>query len=264
MKVSIEETATLERVNYEANWTIAQITPGLEICLRDDVVFTSSEVFPSPDMNHACLLQATVETVDELIIAIINYFSAKELPPTIFISPACTPPDLPQRLADHGFESGDKEAWMTLDNLSERDLPLLNPTVLVKQITRSEVMTFASTFMAGFEMPLELAPSMAYLIEPSVGLPSVRHYLAYIDGQPVGTYSLICHKHYGIIGSASVVPAFRRKKAARNLTISAIKTAQQQGVNTLMLQTTAGFLLERLLGICGFRKVFTRIAYTLS
>lgn len=264
MKASIEEIAALERVNYEANWAIAQITPGLEICLRDEVVFSRSELFPSPDTNHACLVQATAETIDDLIIEIINYFNAKELPPVIFVSPACTPADMPQRLADHGFESGDKEAWMTLDNLSKRDVPPLNPEVLVKQITRAEVMTFAATFMAGFEMPLELAARIADLIEPSVGLPGVHHYLAYIDGQPVGTYSLVCHRHYGIIGSASVVPAFRRKKAVTNLTIAAVKTAQQQGVDTLLLQTTAGLLLERLLGIYGFKKIFTRVAYTLS
>ena len=115
MKISVEEIATLERANYEANWAIAQITPGLDVCLRNDVVFTSSEVFPSPDTNHACLVQATAETVDDLISEIIAYYTAKELPPVIFVSPACTPSDLSRRLAGYGFEKGDKEAWMTLD-----------------------------------------------------------------------------------------------------------------------------------------------------
>ena len=264
MKTSIEEIATLERANYEANWAIAQITPGLEICLRNDVVFTSSEVFPSPDTNHACLVQATAETIDDLILEIIDYFAAKELPPVIFISPACTPTDLPQRLANYGFDSGDKEAWMTVDNLLKRALPPLSPKVLVRQITGAEVMTFATTFMTGFEMPLELASNMANLIEPSLNLPGVHHYLAYIDEQAVATFSLICYKHYGTIGSAAVVPAFRRKKAVTNLAIEAVKTAQQHGVDTLLLQTTGGFLLERMLGIYGFKKMFTRVAYTLS
>ena len=263
MNVISEEIAALERANYEANWAVAQITPGLEVILRDDVVFTSSEIFPSADTNHACLLQTTAETVDNLIIEIINYFTAKELTPAVFVSPACTPSDLPQRLTSHGFKISDKETWMTVDNLSKRDIPPLSPKVLIRQITKAEVMTFANTFMAGFEMPLELAPSMAYLIEPSVGLPGVYHYLAYIDEQPVGTYSLICHKHYGILGSAGVVPAFRRKKVVTNLAIKAVLTAKQQGVDTLMLQTTAGFLLERLLTFYGFKKTFTRTAYTL-
>ena len=264
MKVPVEEIAALERANYEANWAIAQITPGLDIWLKDDVILTSSVSFPSPDTNHACLVQATAETIDSLILEIIAYFTAKELAPVIFVSPACTPADLPQRLADHGFESGDKEAWMTVDNLAKRDIPSLKTKVLVSQITRAEVMTFATTFMTGFEMPLDLTATMANLIEPSLNLPGVYHYLAYIDAQPVATFSLICYKHYGIIGSASVIPAFRRKKAATSLAIEAIKTAQQQGVDTLLLQTTAGFLLERLLGIYGFKKVFTRVAYTLS
>jgi len=263
MSISIAEIAALERANYEANWAVAQITPGLEVILRADVVYTSSELFPSADTNHACLLQATAETVDNLIIEIIDYFTTRALHPTIFLSPACTPPDLPHRLTRLGFEINDHETWMTVDNLQKRALPPLSPRVLVRQISGAEVMTFAQTFVAGFELPPEFAGALAGLIAPAVGLPGVYHYLAYSDGEPVGTYSLICHKHYGILGSAGVAPAYRRKKVVTNLTITAAQTAKQQGIDTLLLQTTAGFLLERLLAIYGFSKAFTRTAYVL-
>jgi hypothetical protein len=47
------------------------------------------------------------------------------------------------------------------------------------------------------------------------------------------------------------------------LTVAAAQQAQEDGVDTLVLQTSAGFLLERLLRIYGFKKVFTRTSYTL-
>jgi hypothetical protein len=46
--------------------------------------------------------------------------------------------------------------------------------------------------------------------------------------------------------------------------IQAVADAQQQGVDTLILQTTAGARLERLLRIYGFKKIFSRVGYTLS
>ncbi len=97
-----------------------------------------------------------------------------------------------------------------------------------------------------------------------MGLPGIHHYLGYLDGEPVATFSLICHQRLGILGSAGVVPAHRRKGIISDLAIEATQTARQQGVERLLLQTTVGFLLEKLLNFYGFKKVFTRVSYSLS
>jgi N-acetylglutamate synthase-like GNAT family acetyltransferase len=118
--------------------------------------------------------------------------------------------------------------------------------------------------LVAFELPGELEPFMVQLTEPSVGLPGVFHFVARQDEQSIGTCSLICYQDVGILGGAGVIPAHRGSKAVTNLIFKAGKLAQEQGVDRLLLQTTAGTLLERLLRISGFKRMFTRTAYTLA
>ncbi len=258
-----ERIVELEWANYAASLPSAAVTPGMEVILREDLILTRCTIFPTPDVNHACLLRTPPEAADALIDEIITYFQSQELPPTVFLSPACTPRDLPQRLAAHGFvRQESEEAWMVLD-IRNISIPDLYPAVPIKQITKQDALTFAEIFMEAFEMPTDAAPAMAQLLEPSINLPGFHHYLALVQGQPVGTCSLICHETFGILGSAGVVPAHRRSGAVTNLTITAITEARREGVEALILQTAAGTLLERLLSISGFKKLFTRVCYTL-
>lgn len=263
MDISQPYIAQLEWANYAATLPIAQVTPGLEIRLGEEAILTSNVLFPYADVTHACLLRATPETAEPLIEQVIDYFRARELPTTIFISPACTPPDLPERLERRGFVKNEgEEAWLIWPHLDQTVVPPFESSVKVKPVSRTDVPLFVETMMLAFEMPAELGPYMVQLTEPSVGLPGIHHYLALVDEQPVGTCSLMCYQEYGIIGGAGVIPAYRGSQAARNMAICVAREAQAQGVETLLLQTAAGAPLERFLRIGGFKKIFTRTSYT--
>ncbi|HET89462.1 MAG TPA: N-acetyltransferase [Chloroflexi bacterium] len=260
----VTRIAELEWANYAATQVTAQVTPGLDVTLREDVVITTSQVFPSPDANHACLLRTTPPAADGLIAEIVDHFQSQGLPPTIFLSPACTPADLAERLLARGFvRQEEEEAWVVLENLRDFEIPALSLRVQVRPITADETLTYAQIFVAAFELPDEFAPYLAQLLAPSVGLPAVRHYLALLDGQPVGILSLLCYEGFGVIGSGGVLPAHRRSGAAFNLTIQAGREARERGIDTLMGQTAGGAPLERLLRISGFKTAFTRTCYTL-
>ena len=101
------------------------------------------------------------------------------------------------------------------------------------------------------------------MLESCIDVPGVYHYLAFLDGQPVGTCSLLCHENFAILGSVGVVSAHRNSGPATNLAIRAATEAQELGSDTLILQTTAGTKLERLLRISGFKRLFVRSCYTL-
>lgn len=265
MSSASEQIENLERANYAAMRGIAQATPGLDLVLRDDVVITSSTAFPAPDTTHACLLQAAPQKADDLITEVIRYFESRDLPTTIFVSPACTPADLSARLLRRGFTRQEaEEAWLVLKDLASIEIPKTIANISVRQITRQEASTFANTFMSAFELPVDFAPYMAQLLEPCIDLPEVYHYLASAGEEVIGTCSLLCHNSFGILGSVGVVPAHRKNGAATNMAIKAINEAIEQGVDTLMLQTMAGTRLERLLRISGFKKAFVRTCYTLS
>jgi N-acetylglutamate synthase-like GNAT family acetyltransferase len=112
-------------------------------------------------------------------------------------------------------------------------------------------------------MPVDFAPCLAQMLEPSLDLPGTVHYMAELDGQPAGVISLLCNDQFGVLGSAGVAPAFRRRGAIYALAAAAGIEAQQRGIETLIVQTTAGMSLERLLRISGFRQAFTRACYVL-
>lgn len=265
MNISKSQVAELERINYEAIGAIAAVTPGVELWLRDDVIITSNEAFPYADATHACLLQATPPTLDNLIAEIIDYFQAKGLPPTIFVSPACMPADLTECLIRRDFApQTEVEAWLAFEHLLNFAVPPLGLKIAVEPITKANVAAFVKAMLTAFEMPGELEPFMVQLTEPSVGLPGVFHFVALLDGQPIGTCSLICYQKFGILGGVGVVPAHRGSGAVTNLIFKAARIAQEQGVEVLLLQTAAGTLLERLLRMGGFKRMFTRVAYTLA
>lgn len=261
----MQQIVELERANYAAILPIARVTPGLSVILRDDVIIISSETFPTPDTTHACLLQATPERTDRLIAEVTDYFEVRSLAAAIYLSPACVPADLPEHLARRGFVRQEaEESWLVLDDLLNFPIPGMSPRGEIRQIEKEQAATFAAVFMEALQMPVEFAPYMAQLMEPSVKLDGVYHYLAFAGDRPIGTCSLICHENFGILGSAGVLPEHRKGGAATNLAIQAAIQARARGVDTLMLQTTAGTWLERLLCMSGFKKVFVRACYTMT
>ena len=265
MTIDTNRIAELERVNYCATLSSADATPGLEVIIRDDVIITSSEVFPAPDANHACLLRATHSSADTLIGEITEHYHSRGLPAIIALSPACTPADLTQRLSESGFsKQGPLEAWMTLDNVLNRNTPDPFEGVTVQRIGPRQAEVFSQIYAEVFGLSPEYAPAMAQVLEPTLDLPNVFHYLAAIDGEPIGTFSLLHYETFGVVGSAGVTKRFRRSGAATNLVIQAVREAQRLRIETLIQQTEAARPLERLLRITGFERVFTRTYYQLN
>jgi hypothetical protein len=261
---SIQRIADLEEANYAATLITAQVTSGLTVSLRDDVIMTTSETLPSPDTNHACLLQSSPEHIDNLLDEITDHFRSRDRPTTIFVSPACRPSSLEDLLRARGFRKlREQEAWMVMEDLQRAVIPQPSPKVHVRQIGTDQALAIAQVFVTAFEMPTDFAPGMAQLLAPSIGLPGIHHYLALVDDRPVGTCSLLCYGSYGVLGSAGVVREHRGSRVATSLASRAVTDAKQSGVTTLMLQTAAGTALERFLRISGFKRAFTRVCYML-
>lgn len=266
MTLDLKRVVELEWANYAALVASAQASHNtIEVIMRADVILNSSLALPLPDANHACLLRATPETADELISEIVDYFKAKAMPPLIWLSPACTPADLPQRLQARGFVAQpDTEAWMLKEHVQKWKAPALAGDIVVRAIGKAEAPLFAQTMVAAFEMPAELAPLLAQALEPSIGLAGNTYYIAYVDGQAAATLSLMCYQTYGTIGTAGVVKAHRGTRLMYTLANSVGLDAQRQGVDTIFLQTTLGPLFERFLRICGFGPAFRRTGYMLT
>ena len=265
MKIDLERIAALERANYLGMEPVAVVTPGLEVILREDMILTSSQTYPSPDANHACLLRTDAQKVDGLIEEVITYFTAREMPPVVLVSPACLPDDLPRRLMARGFKRQEPdETWMFMDRLQSRTAPRIESKVKVRTISREEARLFAGVMVASYDMPAEYVDSLAELFAPSIGAPGVMHFLAFMGDKPVATLTLMRCQDIATIGSAGVLPEYRGGRTIFNMAVEVLLEAQRQGVETVLLQTSLGAIFERFLRICGFACAFKRTTYILT
>lgn len=266
MGTAIERVAELEWANYAATLSSARVTPGLDVMLRDNLILTSTVFLPTRDGNHACLLRSPPWGADDLIAEVTDFFRSRELPVAVYLSPACSPNDLTERLSEKGFcKQPEEESWMVLEGLPAFDIPSPCPGKTVRPVTRSEIGLFAEVFMGAFDMPGDLAAVVVQLLEPGMALPNVHHYLALDEEeQPIGTCSLLCYESFGVLGSAGVLREHRGRGTATALAVRAATDARKLGVETLMLQTAADTPLERFLRISGFKRAFTRSCYTLD
>lgn len=262
---NLSEVARLELINYQALVPVADVTPGLDLTLREDVILTSSQVFPAPDTTHACLLRAGDEAADSLLAEIIGYFRERGLPTHIYLSPACTPSDLADRLRNRGFEPHEHtESWVVLDDLAEIEFRSQRDDLELQPVGADEALIFAQTFLSAFEQPDDFAPYLAEMFKPSMGLPTAFHFLARLDGQPIGTASLVICEQHGIIGSTGILPEYRKTKAGVELFRAVYAAAQQQQVTTLFAQTRTGSTAEQLMLANNFRRAFVRQGFTLD
>ena len=266
MDLDLQKFIEYERVMPLCMQPLIEAMPGLDVVLRDDLALMYTPHYPSPDANQAFLLRASEDTVEALINEVTEYYQTREMSPAIYVSPACTPVDLPKRLLQRGFVKQEPdESWLMYEHLQTAKNVKPDPKIEVRQIGKSEVGQFAEVMAAAYEMPAEWIPTLVTSVGPSVGQPNIYHYLAFVNQEPLATLSLMCHKDYAIVGSAGILPKYRGSSIMFNLTANVLLgPARQKGVDTILLQTTLGPIFERFLRICGFKLAFRRTGYLLA
>jgi hypothetical protein len=266
MDLTPQKIAELELIIPTVAQGLAEVVPGVEVLLRDDIVILSSHSFPSADINRAYLFRATPDHVDVLIDEVVDFFRARDLPAIIMVSPACTPGDLPQRLESCGFVRQElDEAWMILEGLQKVRIPKIDKTVIVKRVeNRGDVETFAKVMTGAYDMPVDWTPFLAQMLEPTLSVPGFEHYLAFVKGVPAATLTLMRHGQYVTIGSGGVLPEYRGTRTIYNTAVDVIAEAKRDGVETVVGQTSLGPKFERYLRIGGFKLAFRRTEYKLE
>jgi len=266
MNLTSQKIAELELIIPTVVQGLAEIVPGVEVVLRDDIVILSSHSFPSSDINRAYLFRTTPEHTDVLIDEVVEFFKSRDLPASIMVSPACTPNDLPQCLEARGFiRQETDEAWLVLEKLQRAIVPKIDRSVTVRRVENGEdVGTFAEVMTGAYDMPSEWAPSLAQILGPTTTVPGFAHYVAFVRGVPVGTLTLMRHGQYVTIGSGGVLPEFRGTRTIFNMAVEVLAEAKRDGVETVVGQTSLGPKFERYLRIGGFKLAFRRTEYKLE
>lgn len=265
MNLDPKKIAEFETVIPTCIQTLSNVLPGIQTILRDDLVLIYSQEYPSQDINRAFLLRETPEKIESLIDEVIAYFKERGMPTIIMVSPGCTPADLPERLLKRGFVRQEPdESWLILENIKNVKVPWTDPRVDVRLVTKDDLGVFAETMTAAYEMDTEWIPMLEKTLAPSIGLPNINNYLAFINNKPVATVTTMHHKEYVVVGSGGVIPAYRGTSLIYNLAVVALAKARDNGANTILAQTTVGPKFERFLRICGLKQAFKRQGFILE
>ena len=134
----------------------------------------------------------------------------------------------------------------------------LQPNVTVNEIREDGIDVFNRLMVTNFEMPAEWKETMDRLLVDFMRK-GTRNYLAYVDGQPVGTTSLFSKNKTGCILNVSTLKEFRNRGIGAQLTMHAVSDSFKERNDLHTLQTHKGGDAERL-----YRKIGFNIDHTVS
>jgi len=214
---------------------------------------------PLPLFNNATSINVNEDEAENLLIRVINYFSSRGFPFACFrISPLTRPKSFTSLLEQYGFERKPEheQSVMVFQGKSLEDK--LNPAVKIKEISEDEINLFDRLLIASFEMPSEWK-AVFDKINLEWMRKGAKHYLAYVEGKPVGTTTLISLMKTGGIFSVGTLKEYRRRGIGTTLTVHALMDSIDKRNDLHTLQATKGGDAERL-----YQKIGFEIDHTIS
>jgi hypothetical protein len=177
---------------------------------RDDRRLTWT-IGGSPLAYHNCVVRA--DQADDAIAASLALMRSKGVPGSWHVGPSMRPADLGDRLVAHGFADGGPEPGMAVDLDHLAEVPAPAGVVLERMGDPAGLVPYASVLALGFgegEREARWAAEVFDRIGFGDDVPW-RHYLGWLDGQPVATASLFFAAGAAGIYFVSTAPDFRRR-----------------------------------------------------
>jgi GNAT superfamily N-acetyltransferase len=213
---------------------------------------------PSDTFNKVARARIAPERSCEDISRAAEYFRGVARPFTWWVGPSSRPLDIQERLQALGFCVAERETGMSVELRELKEAPL--PAGLaVQRVTASQHLEDFCSVLAENWVPPD--PSVAcfyqtaapWMLETDSPL---RHFVAYLDGEPAGVSSLYLEGGVGGIYSVASRRALRGRGIGSRLTWAAADEARRAGAALAVLQASSQgkTIYERLgfRGCCGF------------
>src|SRR5687768_16077241 len=196
----------------------------------------------SPIGYHNAVVHAELadDEADGAIAGFVDRLRALSLPVCWHVGATSRPADLPERLRRHGFTGGGEPAMACpLAGLPEVAVPAGLTVERVRD--ESTLRALAGVLAAGFgegEVEARWAESVWARIGFADETPW-RHYLARLDGRPVGCASLFVHPpDVGGVYFVCTHPEHRRRGIGAAVTLAAMRGARELGCRLAVLGTS--------------------------
>jgi len=208
----------------------------------------------APIAYHNCVVRAHLATgaVEEAILASIQRFRAHSVPGSWHVGPSMYPPNIGERLIEHGFVSGGREPGMAVDLHVLPEQISIPPAFVVEQVCdEQQLRIWTHTLAQGFGEG-EIEANWVGQMYHTIGFGDQihwRHYLGRWNGQPVATTSLFMGAGVAGIYFVFTLPEARRQGVGAAITSAALQDARRFGYRIGVLGASSmGYSVYRRLG----------------
>ncbi len=232
-----EVPAAIEAIMCEEVGVFARYLPGAELHSEPDITWWITGR-PHPMYNGVWLARLADGDSDRRIEAILAPFQARGVPCGWSVGPTTRPADLADRLEAHGLRLVASQTAMTLDPRQMREDFAAPPDLRVTVVQDLDALrAWRRTSNRGFEASEEGARpyDTAYLAMGCDAALPWRHFLAWLDDQPVATSSLLLHAGIAGIFGVATMPEARRRGVGAAVTLAALRYARDLGYHVAML-----------------------------
>jgi GNAT superfamily N-acetyltransferase len=200
-------------------------------------------------VNHVACVNVSENEVESLLNRVTEYYLSRDFPYICFrLSPITHPKSSTSFLEAQGFERRLDQSVMVLKG---KQVDNLNPDVIIKEISESEIDEYIELFLTIFEMPIELKEGLRRMFLARMRGGDKFH-LAFVEDKPVGIYDFSSLNRTGGIFSIGTLKEYRRRGIGTTLTSHAIMNSINEGNDLHTLQADKGGYAERLYEKIGF------------
>lgn len=208
----------------------------------------------SPIEYHNCVVRADLDPAeaDAAIAESVRAMQAHDVPGTWHVGPSMRPLDIGERLLVAGFALGGSEPGMAVDlHALIEDLPAPNGLEIVTVTDQATLTTWRDTLAQGFGQGEREAGWVAEVYS-RIGFGDdapFRHFIARLDGEPVGTSTVYFGAGVAGVYFVMTVPSVRRRGVGAAVTLAALRDARARGHRIGVLGSSpAGHSVYRRLG----------------
>ena len=196
----------------------------------------------SPIDYHNAVVAADLDPAgaDAAIAESLQKMKDLGVPGSWHVGPSMRPADLGERLVAAGFAPGGSEPGMAVDLAELNESPTGPSDLRVTRVDSLDVLaTWAATLARGFGESEKEANWVAEVYRREGLADPWRHYLAYLDDEPVATTTIYLAAGVAGVYFVMTVPEARRRGIGAAITLAALQDARESGVGHGVLGSSA-------------------------
>lgn len=249
-----------------ANYSRELSSTGYIVITEDPYMTLFSTTIPSTQTNGVVLARLIPEKLEIKIEKAKEYFKLRGLPWTWYTGPLTRPPDLGERLEEHGFSRVYDMPGMALELAAMKDKIMNCPGFRIEEVTNLDhLKDYYKVMAVVFEEIIGRYKEEFFNIDVAYGFGKLlpkRSYVGYVDGKPVASSTLILG--HGVVGLFNIgtVPEARCKGIGTEMTLMPLREALSLGYKVGVLHSSdMAYSIYKKIGFKEYCKIY---AYQLS